>query len=145
MPGARRGTGPGISTLRDQINRIFEDVMGPLPGFRESWQFPTADVYERGDDVVVEAELPGFDIRDVEVTTTEDTVTIKGESKREQEVEEQNVYRSERQYGSIFRSFDLPSPIDPEQAKASFRNGVLTVRAPKAQPARGRKVSIEGD
>lgn len=129
----------GMRSLRDQINRMFEDVMTPaLRGV----QGPAVDVYQREHEVVVEAELPGMDIKDVEINATEHMLTLQGSTQREQEVEDESFYRTERRWGSFFRSVELPSPIDPEQAKATFKNGVLTIRAPLAAGAKPRKVAI---
>ncbi len=128
----------GMRTLRDQLNRMFEDVM--IPSFRT--QGPSLDVYTQGNDVVVEAELPGMDIKDVEINATENMVTIQGQTQRESEVQDENLFRAERRWGSFFRTVELPVPIDPEQAKASFNNGVLTLRAPLSPTLKPRKVSI---
>lgn len=129
----------GMRTLRDQINRMFEDVMTPA---LRGMQGPALDVYQQENELVVEAELPGMDIKDVEINATENVLTIQGQSQRETEIKEENVVRSERRWGSFFRSVELPSPIDPEAAKASFKNGVLTIRAPLSAAAKPRKVSI---
>ncbi|HEY9855238.1 MAG TPA: Hsp20/alpha crystallin family protein [Stenomitos sp.] len=129
----------GMRSLRDQINRMFEDVMTPA---LRGMQGPAVDVFQRENEIVVEAELPGLDIKDVEINATENLLTLQGTSQREAEVKEENFYRAERRWGSFFRSIELPAPIDPEQATASFKNGVLTVRAPLAAGAKPRKVSI---
>jgi len=131
----------GMRTLRDQINRMFEDVMTPA---LRGMQGPAVDVFQKDNDVLVEAELPGMDIKDVEINATENTLTIQGTTKREFEVKDEDFYRSERRWGSFFRSVELPAPIDPERAKASFKNGVLTIRAPLAAGAKPRKVAISG-
>lgn len=129
----------GMRTLRDQINRMFEDVMGSN---LTTMGFPAVDVYQREHEVVVEAELPGLDLKDVEVNATTDSITIRGQSQFEREVKEENVYRAERRYGAINRTIDLPTPINPEQTRASFKNGVLTVRAPIAEGVKPRRVAI---
>lgn len=130
----------GMRTLRDQVNRMFEDVMTPA---LRGMQGPALDVYQKDNEVIVEAELPGMAIKDVEINATENVLTIQGEARRESEVKEENFYRSERRWGTFFRSVELPSPIDPEGAKASFKNGILTIHAPLAPGAKPRKVSIE--
>lgn len=131
----------GMRTLRDQINRMFEDVMTPA---LRGMQGPAVDVYQTDQEVVIEAELPGMDIKDVEINATENTLTLQGTIQRETQVREENLTRAERRWGTFFRSVELPTPIDPEQAKASFKNGVLTIRAPLAAGAKPRRVAISG-
>lgn len=128
----------GMRTLRDQINRMFEDVMGPSL----TMGMPAIDVYQRESEVVVEAELPGLDLKDVEVSATEDTITIRGESRFEREVKEENFFRSERRFGAVNRTVQLPTSINPEHTKASFRNGVLTIHAPIAEGVKPKRVQI---
>jgi len=128
----------GMRSLRDQINRMFEDVMGTSLNLG----MPAVDVYQRDHEMVVEAELPGLDLKDVEVNATEDSITIRGQSRFEREVKEENLLRSERRLGMVNRTIDLPSPIKPEETRASFRNGVLTIHAPLAEGVKPRKVQI---
>ncbi len=106
---------------------------------------PVVDIYEEGDDVVVKAEMPGIKKEDVEVSLTDDTITISGEKKKEEEVERKNYYRLERSYGSFTRSFRLPVEVQSDKAKAKFKNGVLEIRIPKTEEARKRekKVKVE--
>lgn len=128
----------GMRSLRDQINRMFEDVMGTSLNLG----LPAVDVYQRDHEMVVEAELPGLDLKDVEVNATEDSITIRGQSRIEREVKEENLYRSERRLGMINRTIELPTPIKPEETRASFKNGVLTIHAPVAEGVKPRKVQI---
>ena len=128
----------GMRSLRDQINRMFEDVMGTSLNLG----MPAVDVYQRDHEMVVEAELPGLDLKDVEVNATEDSITIRGQSRFEREVKEENPFRSERRLGMINRTIDLPTPIKPEETRASFKNGVLTILAPLAEGVKPRKVQI---
>jgi len=113
--------------------------------FEEMRPSPTVDIFEDGDDIVVKSELPGMTKDDIEVNITEDTITISGEKKSEEKIERKNYYRLERSYGSFSRSFDLPVKIQPDKARASFKDGVLEVRLPKSEEAkkRVRKITIE--
>ncbi len=113
--------------------------------FEEMKPSPSVDIFEEGDDVVVKSELPGLTKDDIEVNITENTITISGEKKTEEKVEKKNYYRLERSYGSFCRSFELPAEIQPDKAKASFKNGVLEVRLPKSEEAKKkiRKIAIE--
>lgn len=135
----------GVRSLRDQFNRMFEDVMTPALRGGFGLVGPALDVYEKDGEVFVEAELPGMGIKDVEITSTENTLTIKGESCRETEVSEENYHRSERRFGSFVRTVELPSPIDPEHAKASFKEGVLTIHAPLAAGATPKRIAVESE
>jgi len=142
------------STLED-MERWFEDFFRrpifpgmPLPRFgplaRET-VMPSIDVFERENDVVVKAELPGISKGDLEVSVTDDQVTISGEKKAEEKVEKKDYYRLERSYGSFSRAVRLPTEIVAEQAKASFKDGVLEICIPKTEAAKkkARKIEIE--
>ncbi|HEB76058.1 MAG TPA: Hsp20/alpha crystallin family protein [Nitrospirae bacterium] len=106
---------------------------------------PVVDIYEEGDDVVVKAEMPGIKKDDVDVSLTENSITISGEKKKEEKVERKNYYRLERSYGSFSRTFRLPAEVQSDKAKAKFKDGVLEVRIPKTEEAKKRekKVKVE--
>ena len=106
---------------------------------------PSVDVFEEGDDVVVKAELPGMNKGDIDVKVTDHTVMISGEKRQEEKVEKKNFYRMERTYGSFTRSFSLPSEVETDKAKASFKEGVLEIRIPKSEEAKEKekKVPVE--
>ena len=103
---------------------------------------PVVDFYEEKDDLVVKAELPGMEKQDIEVNVTDHTLTIKGEKKNEEEVEEENYYRSERSFGSFRRDLELPSDVQAEKAKASFKNGILEVRLARTEAAKPKEIKI---
>ncbi|MEW6117772.1 MAG: Hsp20/alpha crystallin family protein [Nitrospirota bacterium] len=106
---------------------------------------PSVDIYEEDGDVVVKAELPGMKKEDISIDLTDHTITISGEKKEEEKVEEKNFYRHERFYGSFVRSFDIPTDVKADEAKAKFKDGVLEVRLPKTEEAKQKvkKVAIE--
>ncbi|NPV81554.1 MAG: Hsp20/alpha crystallin family protein [Firmicutes bacterium] len=106
---------------------------------------PAVDVYDRGDSIVVKAEIPGVDKDEVSLTLTDDALTISGETRRDEEVKDKDYYRRERTYGSFTRTIPLPAPVRREGAKATFKNGVLEVVLPKARGAesRGTQIQIE--
>lgn len=106
---------------------------------------PVVDVYEENDEVVAKAELAGIGKDEIDVELTQDTLTVRGEKKKEEEVKEEDYYRSERAYGSFSRTVALPSEIQPDKAKASFKDGVLEVRAPKTEEAKTKvkKVKVQ--
>ena len=106
---------------------------------------PAVDVWETDQDVMVRVDLPGVDPNDVEIYTTEDSLRIRAESKREEERRERGYYRAERRYGRFERMIDLPAQVKPDQAKATFRHGMLEVKLPKTEQAKERmkKVPVE--
>lgn len=144
-----------LSTF-EEVEKRFEDffrrpfaLTGPpwLPGLRmaESEIAPSIDIYEEDGDVVVKAELPGMKKEDIEVNLADQMITVSGEKKKEEKVEKKGYYRLERSYGSFARSFNLPSGVRTDDAKATFKNGVLEIRIPKTEEAKRKvnKVSIE--
>jgi len=103
---------------------------------------PAIDMYEKNNQYVVKAELPGLEEKDVDVSVVGDRLTIKGEKKTESEVNEEDYYRSERTYGSFFRSIDLPDDADADKVAANFDNGVLEIDIPKMAAAKPKKVAV---
>jgi HSP20 family protein len=134
-----------LVTLREKMNRLFEDTATGQSGSRElassSWT-PAVDIYETEHEIVLSAEVPGIDEKDIEIKLEDNTLTLRGERKFEQETQEENFHRIERAYGSFFRSFSLPHYIDQEQIKAEHEHGVLKVVLPKKSEKKARKVTI---
>jgi len=118
---------------------------GPWSMLRMPESAPVVDVYDDEDDVVAKVELPGMSKDDIEVELTQHVLTIKGEKKKEEEAKEEDYYRSERIYGSFSRTVELPSEVQSEKAKASFKDGVLEVRVPKTEEAKTKvkKVRVQ--
>ncbi len=105
---------------------------------------PSADIFRDGNDIVVKAEVPGMDKKDLDVVISEDKITVSGEKKKEEKVERKDYYRFERSEGSFTRSFRLPEDVQTGKAKATFKNGVLEVRIPMSEAAKkkGKKLEI---
>ena len=103
---------------------------------------PSVDIFEEKGDMVIKAEMPGMNKEDVNVSITENTVTISGEKKQEEKVEKKDYYRVERSYGSFCRSFRLPENVNSDKVKASFKGVVLEVRIPKTKGGKQKKVAI---
>ena len=134
-----------LSQMRETMDRLFER------GSSRPWRLLTwdtgegffpVDVYET-DDVVVKASLPGVRQEDVHIAVTGDTLTIRGEIKEEHEETKPNYYRQERHYGAIQRSLTLPVRVDADKADASFENGVLSLRLPKAPEVRPKTIEVK--
>jgi HSP20 family protein len=137
------------------MERMFDDFWGRRmrPWWPERWSLPAVleitppavDLFEEKDDIVVKAELPGMDKDNIEVNLTDHTLTIKGERKKEEEIKEENYYRSERSYGSFVRTLELPRDVHADKVKASFKNGILEVRLPKTEEAKAKEIKVKVD
>jgi HSP20 family protein len=101
------------------------------------------DLFEDKNDIVIKAELPGMEKENVEVKLTDHMLTIQGEKKKEEEVKEENYYRSERSYGSFVRTLELPADVHADKVKASFKNGILEVRLPKTEEAKTKEIKVK--
>jgi HSP20 family protein len=138
-----------LLSLHREVNRLFDDMFrgfgGALPGRldpRGVW--PHVELSETDSEVRIAAELPGLDEKDVELCIEEGVLTLRGEKRAD--VEDRDRGYSERSYGRFERRISLPQGIDREQANATFRNGVLTVRLPRTEAARKnvRRIPING-
>jgi HSP20 family protein len=115
----------------------------PMSRFaREAAWAPALDMLDRKDEVVLKADLPGLEQKDVEVTVEEGVLTVRGERKEEKEVKEEEYYRCERWVGAFARSLALPPGLDAENVKATFKKGVLEIHLPKTKEAKGKKIDI---
>ena len=132
-------------TLREKMNRMFEDVFSGRSENKEltagTWA-PAVDIFETENELVMTAEIPGIEEKDVEIKIEDNTLSIRGERKFEKETKEENYHRLERSYGSFYRAFTLPSSVDPERIQAEQENGVLKISMPKRQELKPRKVRI---
>ncbi len=134
-----------MMTLRDKMNRLFEDMAvnrGEDKDLVTSTWSPAVDIYETAEELVLTAEVPGLEDKDIEIRLEDNTLTLKGERKFEKETQEENYHRIERAYGTFYRSFTLPPYVDQEGIKAEHENGVLKVRLPKKAETKPRKVQI---
>lgn len=131
----------------DDMRRRMEESFGrrlPMPRLfeREEWS-PTIDMYEEDGALVVRADLPGVESKDVKVSLTDDILTVQGERKREKEIKEEDYYSHEAWYGQFMRRIAVPSGTKPEGIKAGFRNGVLEVRVPKVSAPKPKEIPIQ--
>ena len=135
-----------LTRIREDMNRLFDEFFSGWPewgrGLLEGEWTPSIDLAEKDDEIVVTAELPGVKQDDVDITITNDILTLKGEKKEEKESKEQNYHRLERCYGSFQRSIRLPTGVQGDEAKASYRDGVLQVTIPKAEEAKPKQIKI---
>ncbi len=149
MRGSR---GQGMGTVWDQLqqlqgemNRLFERWAGPTGTGATRAEFPPVNVWEEADQLFVEAELPGLDLKGLEIYVTGgNQLTIQGEAKPP--VAEKSVWhRRERQFGRFSRTLTLPYPVDPDKVEARLENGVLQIRLAKHESARPRKITVKAE
>jgi HSP20 family protein len=132
-----------LSTLQQEMNRMFEEAFGPSSRFSEYSVSPALDIKEDENTVTVTAELPGVDKKDVQIEVRDNVLTIKGEKRSEQREEKDNWHCVERSYGSFARRVVLPSQVDDNQAEATMENGVLTLKMAKAQANTGKTIEVK--
>jgi len=135
-----------MTTMREMMDRAFDETLFDTPRLwsRRLEGFPLAlDVAEDQESYMVKASIPGVDPNDVEVTLTDNTLTIKGEVKEEKDVEESNYHLRERRFGSFTRSVTLPLPVDADKVEATHENGVLSLRLPKTEAVKPKKISVK--
>ena len=131
--------------LHDEMSRLFSGV-GPNEGnefARGAWS-PHVDIFEEKDNLIVEAELPGLNREDFDVSVENNVLTLRGERKFEKTEKRDNFHRVERSYGSFTRQFTLPQTVTAEGATADFENGVLRIALPKREETKARKIEITG-
>jgi HSP20 family protein len=133
----------GLSTLQDQFNWLFNESLRHAPE-ESAWAMwaPAVDIYETPNELVVKADLPDVNDKDIDVRVENNLLTIGGERKFEKSVPEENFLRIERTYGSFSRSFSLPNTVNAEAIGAEYKNGVLTVTLPKREESKPRQVKV---
>ncbi len=132
-------------SLRDAVDRLMQDsfVLPSLPLWK-TWEGNLAvDIYEKDDNVIVEAAVPGFKPEEIDINVTGSTLTIKGEGKTEKEVKEKNYIRHERAFGSFQRIVELPEGLDTDKANAKFEHGILTLTLPKSERIKPKTIKIQ--
>ena len=138
----------GLTTLQKEIDRLFERFWEPrwdeFPALAGEWT-PSLDLSETKDALVVKAEIPGIDPKEIEVSLQDQVLTIKGEKRQEKEEKDEHYFRMERSYGGFVRSIRLPVPVDGSKVSATFKNGLLTVKLPKTPAARGTTIPVKAE
>ena len=135
-----------LAVLQDRMNRLFNDSVQARDRDdalvnRGSW-LPPVDIYEVEGAIVLKAELPDVDREHIDVNVENNTLTLRGERKVDQEIKQDAFHRIERSYGSFARQFSLPSTVDATKITADYKNGVLTVTLPVREEAKPRSVKI---
>ncbi len=140
-----------LEDMRRDMERLFEEFFEPVRRRRRWWgraleggmMVPNIELYDRKNELVLRAELPGVEKKDIDLTITENSLTLKGETRRKEEVKEEDFYASEISYGSFSRTIPLPVEVDSEKAKATFKDGVLEIVLPKKEEAKPKEIKVE--
>ena len=133
-----------VATLQEQVNRLFENSAqaGRADNSALTSWAPAVDIYETENELVLKADLPELNEKDLDIRVENNMLTIRGERKFEQKVKEENYLRIERTYGSFSRSFALPNTVNTEAIKADYKNGVLTVELPKSAESKPKQIKV---
>jgi HSP20 family protein len=147
MPIVRFEPFRDLVSLQGRMNRLFDESFRGLEGHsQEDWAqgafTPAVDIYEHEGTIVLKAELPGVDAKDVDIRVENNVLTLRGERKFESEVKKEAYQRVERAYGSFSRSFTLPNAVDTEKIKADYTDGVLRLSLPRKEEAKPKQITI---
>ncbi len=150
LPVLRPERGGPFMALQQEMNRLFDRFFGremepfyPMEELGFPTAYPQMDVKETDKSIKIAVELPGMDEKDIQVSISGNSLTIKGEKKEEKEEREGSYIRMERRYGSFNRVVPLPDEVDRDKAEASFKNGLLEIELPKTKDAAAQKKKIE--
>src|SRR5947207_9980669 len=135
-----------LRSLQDEVNRLFTSNLTRSfddEGIARGAWSPSVDIFENKDHIVLEAELPGMNREDFELSVENNVITLRGERHFEKKDESDNYHRVERSYGSFTRSFTLPNTVSAERANAEYSNGVLRVTLPKREETKARRIEIK--
>ncbi len=129
--------GTGFRSFQDAVNRMLSEPRSQRP-----WT-PAVDILEKDNELVIKADLPEVDMKDIHVDIENGTLSLKGERKFESEDKGKGYHRIERSYGSFARYFSLPDTVEADKVKADYKNGVLTVTLPKKEIAKPRSIKVD--
>jgi len=134
-----------LGVLQDRMNRLFDDAgrgwRKDEPAATTTWS-PSVDIFETETEIVVKAELPGIERKDISLNLEKNVLTLRGERRFEKETKEENYHRIERAYGGFSRSFSIPATVDEEKIRADYRDGILKIALPKKEQAKPKQIRI---
>ena len=133
---------PSFTSLRDEMNQLFDEFWRKRPFYEAGWS-PEVDVAETSEDIIVKAEIAGLDPKDIDISISGDTLTLKGEKREEKQENDRYYHRVERRYGCFMRNVNLPESVDIEQVKAECKNGILEIILPKVEKAKPKKINVK--
>lgn len=128
----------GLRVFQDSINRLFSD-----DGVKGRPWAPAVDIMETENELILKADVPGVELKDIDIQLENGTLTVKGERKFEKQEANKGFHRMERSYGTFVRYFTVPDTIDPEHVKAAYEAGVLTITLPKKEIAKPRAIKVQ--
>ena len=131
-----------FNVLTNRFNRFFDLPRESDADFLGAWN-PAVDIFDKGAEVVIHAELPGMKRDDIDVHVENNVLTIRGKKERNEEAKEEGYFRTERSYGAFSRSFSLPSTVNVTKIDAKYNDGVLTLSLPKAEEAKPRQIDVK--
>ena len=135
-----------LITLQDRMNRLFDESMrGIRPGeeaLNSALWSPAVDIYETENEVILKAELPEINQKDIDIQVENNTLVLRGERRFEKEAKRENFHRIERAYGAFARSFTLPAAIDQERIRADYKDGILKVVMPKREEIKPKQIRV---
>jgi HSP20 family protein len=132
-----------MMTLREAMDRLFDDAFTRPFSLRDGWTVPAIDMYQTDDEIVVQAALPGIKADEVQINITGEVLTLKGEMKHDEDKKEKAWHIHEQRWGSFERSVALPTDVVADKAKAEFENGILTITLPKAEEVKPKVINIK--
>lgn len=138
-----------LASMQDRMNRMWRGWSGPFDRGHDdvtsggAWA-PPVDIYESSNrEIVLKADLPGLKREDIDLTVENNTLTVRGDRRRDPGIPEQQYHRVKRSYGAFSRSFTLPNTVDAQRVKAEYRDGILTITLPLREEARPRQIQVE--
>ena len=136
-----------MTPVQNEMNQLFYRFFAPreleAEAFPSRGSFPVTNISETNDDIIVTAEIPGMEPKDIDISVTGDVLTVTGEKKQEKETKDESFHRIERSYGAFTRSFRLPTTVLTEKVAADYKSGVLRITLPKTPEAKRREVKIK--
>jgi HSP20 family protein len=133
-----------LNILQDRMNRLFDDAgrgWREEPAATTTWS-PAVDIFETEGEIVVKAELPGMERKDITLNLENNVLTLRGERRFEKETREENYHRIERAYGGFSRAFSIPAIVDEDKIRADYQDGVLKIALPKKEQAKPKQIKI---
>jgi HSP20 family protein len=135
-----------LGILQERMNRVFEDAAvrgwkNDEPSATTSWS-PAVDIYETDNEIMVQAELPGIDRKDIALQLENNVLTLKGDRRFEKETNQENYHRIERSYGGFSRAFTIPTIVDEDKIRADYRDGILKIALPKKEQVKAKQIKI---
>ena len=135
-----------LGILQERMNRVFEDAAvrgwkNDEPSATTSWS-PAVDIYETDSEIMVQAELPGIDRKDIALQLENNVLTLKGDRRFEKETNQENYHRIERSYGGFSRAFAIPTIVDEDKIRADYRDGILKIALPKKEQVKAKQIKI---